>query len=344
MWGFIDFLKSYIFKLVERELLQKQIIIIPYTNTLKYIWNNFLSECYHSTFLHNRDYLEYHKDRFIERSLIIQIDNKVVALFPAAEDRNNRNIIISHPGITYGGLLFSRKIYGENLNQIFKEIFNFYFKSGVKEIIYKSVPIIYHRSPSQDDIHCLISNGAKLIRTDLSCTIDLQNSPLPNLRRRRSLNKAQNYKVSIFDGFKEIDSCWDVLTSNLSTKYEKKPVHNVDEIVYLHNLFPQKINCFAAKFNEEVVASIIIYKTDITWHAQYISSNQLGKKINALDFLFNHIIEIAKEKSIRWFDFGTSTELNGLLLNNSLYTFKHEFGGGGILYQFFSIKAEKYKI
>ena len=84
MWGFIDFLKSYIFKLVERELLQKQIKIIPYTNTLKYIWNNFY-ECYHSTFLHNRDYLEYHKDRFIERSLIIQIDNKVVAL--PAEDR-----------------------------------------------------------------------------------------------------------------------------------------------------------------------------------------------------------------------------------------------------------------
>ena len=308
---------------------------------MKDVWNNFLVECCQATFLHSRDYLDYHKNRFIERSLIIKIDNKIAALFPAAEEKNKMNVIVSHPGITYVGLLFLRTIYGETLNQIFKEIFKFFFLSGIKEIVYKSVPIIYHESPAQDDIHSLICNGAKIIRTDLSCSIDLQNQPFIHLRRRRSLKNAKKYQLVIFNGFEEIEECWNVLTENLSSKFGEKPVHNIDEILYLYNLFPQNMDCYAVKFEKNIVASVLIYKTKLTWHAQYISSIIVGKKVNALDFIFNHIIESAKEKSIRWFDFGISTESEGLVLNNSLYTFKHEFGGGGTLCQFLSIKNKK---
>jgi hypothetical protein len=46
-------------------------------------------------FLFDRNYLDYHQDRFIDHSVLILKKNKIVALFPANE---NETEICSHGG------------------------------------------------------------------------------------------------------------------------------------------------------------------------------------------------------------------------------------------------------
>ena len=105
--------------------------------------------------------------------MIIKSQNKIVALFPAAIDPSNKNLIISHPGLTYGGVIFTSNIYGERVYEIIKLIFDSYFSLGFEQLIYKAVPFIYHKIPSQDDIYFLNRLKAINYKIDLSCTLDL---------------------------------------------------------------------------------------------------------------------------------------------------------------------------
>ena len=46
-------------------------------------WNNFLLNCKNHHFMFNRDFMEYHSDRFEDFSLIFKNDkDKIIALLP----------------------------------------------------------------------------------------------------------------------------------------------------------------------------------------------------------------------------------------------------------------------
>ena len=141
----------------------------------------------------------------------------------------------------------------------------------------------------------------------------------------------------------EIDSCWRILEINLKEKYNAFPVHNIYEIKKLIKLFPNNISCFYTKLNNEVLATIILYKTFNVWHTQYISSSKRGLELNAIDFIIDGIIKLAFENKIRWLDFGTSNENEGKYLNLSLYNFKRGFGSGGTLYNFYKINKYSFQ-
>ena len=47
-------------------------------------WNTFLNHAKNTTFLFNRNFMDYHKERFIDHSLLIYNDiEKLIACFPA---------------------------------------------------------------------------------------------------------------------------------------------------------------------------------------------------------------------------------------------------------------------
>jgi lipid II:glycine glycyltransferase (peptidoglycan interpeptide bridge formation enzyme) len=72
-------------------------------------------------------------------------------------------------------------------------------------------------------------------------------------------------------------------------------------------------------------------------HAQYIATSIRGQEIAALDAVFEHCIRIAANEGRRWFDFGISNENAMSDLNQGLYQFKSEFGGGGMVHEFFRL-------
>ena len=86
-----------------------------------------------------------------------------------------------------------------------------------------------------------------------------------------------------------------------------------------------------------MVAGTVLLKSETTVHTQYIAASEDGFRRSALDALFDQAISTASSGPWRWFDFGTSNEQGGQVLNDGLYTFKTEFGGGGTVYETFEL-------
>ena len=77
-----------------------------YEASLKEDWNRFVENAKNSTFLFNRNYMDYHADRFQDMSLMVYRKGKLYALLPA---NRKSDVLYSHQGLTYGGLILSNK-------------------------------------------------------------------------------------------------------------------------------------------------------------------------------------------------------------------------------------------
>src|SRR5208282_6405290 len=69
-------------------------------------WDSFVNTAKNATFLFLRRYMDYHSSRFADHSLMVFHGQKLVALLPANLAANG--MLISHEGLTYGGLVVSR--------------------------------------------------------------------------------------------------------------------------------------------------------------------------------------------------------------------------------------------
>lgn len=130
-------------------------------------------------------------------------------------------------------------------------------------------------------------------------------------------------------------------------RYGVRPVHTLDEMLLLQQRFPQQIRCYlvtapavaldpAADADATVdVAGEVLFVSQQVAHAQYGHASQQGREVGALDFLYLTLIDRFRdqEPGIRYFDFGTSNEQGGRILNESLIAQKEGFGGRGIAYK-----------
>ena len=309
----------------------------PYSSSDAVNWDNFCANSLQATLLHTRRFLSYHQDRFTDLSLILEQDGKCVGVFPAALSLRDATEIISHPGITYGGLLHQGKLRGQRMLDALKKIKHYYATLGFAKLLYKVVPIIYHQTPAQDDVYALFKMGAERIRGDLSSTIDLQHRLPSSERRRRCLKKALKSGIKIVEGAQYVPALWAVLVANLERKHGVAPVHTLAEIQWLVERFTENICCICGVFDNKVIAGIILFITPTTYHAQYIGSSDFGQTLSALDAVFEYSIQRAHNNCKRWFDFGISTEQDGLIFNENLYQFKSEFGAGGTVHEFLEL-------
>lgn len=301
-------------------------------------WDEFCKTTQQGTFLHSRRFLSYHGERFRDRSLVLKRDDAILALLPAAEKLGDSETVVSHPGITYGGLLHSGKVMGGDTIEVFQSVVTHYAQLGYKRFIYKAVPRIYHQVPCDDDLYAMFRLGATRIRCDLSSTINLTNRLPLSSRRKRSLIKAKKAGVTIECGLHLLQSIWEILKENLKNKHNAEPVHTLAEITHLADLFPENIQSDCAMIDGEIIAGVITFKTATCLHAQYIASSEKGYNTSALDIIFQNAITKASKSGCQWFDFGTSNENQGLILNQGLYRFKSEFGGGGMAYESYQIQ------
>lgn len=309
----------------------------PYDPADAQAWDAFCAAAHQATFLHSRRFLSYHGDRFQDRSMILEEAGRWVGVFPAAVQPGDDRCVVSHPGITYGGLLHKGGLGGEQQVAALSMICRHYAEQGYERLVYKAVPWFYHVTPAQDDVYALFRLGARRIRCDLSSTIDLQRRRQVSERRRRSLKKALRAGVEIREGWEYLPAFWQVVTDNLKQKHQAVPVHTLAEATLLAERFPDNIRCVVGLAADDVIAGVLLFTTPVVAHAQYIGSSAVGYELSALDAVFEHCIEQAVSDGKRWFDFGISTESSGLVLNDGLYRFKSEFGGGGTVHEFFEI-------
>lgn len=308
----------------------KMLDILRYKSSLKGEWDNLIRCSRNGTFLFFRDYMDYHSDRFRDNSFLILKKNKVVGVIPGNIEKD---VFYTHQGLTYGGLITSSSVSSDDTIEIFGLLEGELKCINIKTVVYKPIPLIYHRIPSQEDIYVLFLRKAEKIGCNLSSAI-FRDSKLGFAESRKSgLRKSQREGIEVTEST-DFAYFWSMLENNLSQRYELKPTHSLDEIMFLKDRFPQCIKLFVAKRHDLIIAGAVLYIMTNVVHIQYIAANSEGKAAGALDLLFDVLIN-KSFKDIPFFDFGHSNEHMGNFLNKNLIFQKEGFGGRGITYEIY---------
>ena len=92
-------------------------------------WNSFVGRSKNGTFLFNRGFMDYHADRFTDASLVFRdAKGDVYGLLPANYDQGLQ-MVVSHGGLTYGGLIISGKVTQTSVNAMLALAAAFYGKA-----------------------------------------------------------------------------------------------------------------------------------------------------------------------------------------------------------------------
>lgn len=307
--------------------------VIKYTEDKKDIWDDFVTSSKNHFIMFYRAYMEYHSDRFTDCSLMIYEKDKLLALLPANIYRDY--MLYSHQGLTFGGFVVNTKMTTPVMLTIFEKVLGYLKREGISMLVYKAVPYIYHVVPAEEDRYALFRNDAKLIRRDVTSTISLPNKILFNKNRLRQLKKAKSYGITIRET-EDYETYWRILEKNLKDEHNIKPVHTLSEITDLHYNFPTTIRLFSAFHDEEMISGTVLYESKNMVHAQYIATEEEGRKEGALDLLFSYLIPYYTGKK-RYFDFGISNEKEGRYLNEGLISFKEGFGARAVTHDFYTL-------
>lgn len=317
----------------------ENIEVVPYTSDKKDEWNAFVAASKNGTFLFDRNFMDYHSDRFIDASLMVYLNEKLVALFPA---NVKDEMVFSHQGLTYGGLILSKNEKYQTTILVFQAVLRHYLAQGIKNLQLKEIPNMYTSYPSDEMLHLLFLCNAKLIRRDGLSVIDLQNDFFFSRDRKAGVKRGLKNGLQVKEE-SNFDAFWnEILIPNLEQKHGAKPVHTLEEINLLKSKFPKKIRQFNVYKEDEIVAGTTIFETKKVAHSQYISGNSLKNELGSLDFLHDYILkEVFKDKD--YFDFGISNEEAGRKVNTGLQYWKESFGARMITQDFYSVATENYK-
>ena len=308
--------------------------IVKYDGSMASQWNEAVKQSRNGTFLLQRGYMDYHSDRFTDCSLVALHDGKLCGLLPANIDGET---LWSHRGLTYGGWIVPLKHFDTTVMvEVMDAAVEWMRGNGIKRLMYKAVPHIYHRYPCEEDLYALFRHHAALTETNISTTIDLSN-PLPLDRGNKSgANAARKAGITV-GASDDWAGYWQLLSSLLDERYDTRPVHTLDEIMLLQGRFPENIRLYTATLEGELLAGVVMYLSSPVAHCQYIGASSRGKDSKALTLLFDWLIGESTRQGYRYFDFGISNEDHGRYLNEGLVRQKCRLGGRGIVYNTFEI-------
>ncbi len=306
--------------------------ILVYKSEYKDLWNNFVSVSKNGVFLFNRDYMEYHSDRFRDHSLLFFKGKKLVGLFPANLDNDTLH---SHGGLTFGGVVSSYDMSQTLMLEVFDKLVEHCRDEGITRIIYKAIPYIYHSAPADEDLYALFRHNAELIGRNVSTSIYLSSKLKFDESKTRAVKKAQKNNLVVkrscdFKNFMQI------VKSVLAERHGTKPVHSPEEIELLSNRFPEDIQLFSSYKDDIMLAGVIIYESKNVAHAQYIANSNEGQNLGALALIFDYLINTHFIRK-KYFDFGISTEQMGQVLNAGLTAYKEGFGARAVIQDIYQL-------
>ena len=307
-----------------------------YTTGKQAEWDNFVNASRNGTFLHIRGYMDYHAHRFADHSLMFYRKTELIALLPA---HTRENTFCSHNGLTYGGMLLTNQATTATVLELFDVMkANLLENTEATSIIYKPTPHIYHSYPCEEDLYALFRQGATLTERKVSSAIPLGN-PLP-ISGRRKLTESVKSRLSIIEE-SDFTTFWNILGERLQSKYGTAPVHSIEEITMLKERFPGNIRLFCvADEGGDMLGGVVLFITNNVVHMQYSATTEEGRRLSALDHLYEHLIH-TRFTDKAYFDFGISVEDGGHHLNTGLIAYKERLGGRAVVYDTYIIDLKQ---
>jgi hypothetical protein len=310
------------------------LIVKPYSSEYHQSWDALVRASRNGFFLFERGYLEYHADRFIDCSLCIFEENALLAVFPA--NRHDAEVI-SHGGLTFGGIICDHRLKGSKTIEVMQAILRQYRESGVESVTYKAIPTIFHTYPVQEDLFALSVFGARLVRRDLSTAVPLKTRLEYSKGKREGLRKAAKAGITVrqtvaYATFHEI------LQHVLSERHGIQPVHSPAELEKLGKAFPDQIKLYGAFLDDTMIAGSWVFLHPRVLHTQYMAGTDQGRQLGGLDVIIDHLIKTAPPH-IEYLSFGISSYDGGTKLNPGLLAQKEMFGGRGIVHDIYEVST-----
>ncbi|EIM02653.1 hypothetical protein UUC_08733 [Rhodanobacter denitrificans] len=289
-------------------------------------WDALVERSRNGNLLHRRGYMDYHADRFVDCSLVVEQHGRIVAVFPA--DIRDK-LVTSHGGLTYAGLIRGQALRADATLAVFGQMADAYRALGAQRIVYKAVPHVFHAYPAEEDLYALQRMGARLTRRDLSSVIALQEPFQFTEPRRRAVRKAGRAGISLQVGTDP--ASFHALLSEVLRQHHVAPTHSLQELRLLQARFPRQIVLHEARREGVLLAGALVYDLGRVVHTQYLAAAEEGRRLDALSFLLAGLIG-STYADRRYFSFGISTEQAGAVLNSGLVTQKEYFGARGIVH------------
>ncbi len=315
---------------------------VDYTPELAPLWDEAVRQSRNGTFLLERRFMDYHQERFEDVSLMFfDEDGSVLGLFPA-NARRAEGEVVSHSGLTYGGLVLSPRAQLLHVREMFRQMSARYIAVGLRSLVYRSSPYIYHRYPTEEDLYWLHRGGAELSARAVSSALRLS-SALANSLWHRKMKHAACADLSVEEGGEErLREFWTLVESVLRERHSTRPVHTADEMWLLMRRCPEAVRLFTATSAcGRVVTGALLFVTDRVVHVQYMEAGEEARRRRALDWLIRELLHRFAAEGYEYFEFGVSTEDGGRILNEGLAYQKEGFGGRAVCYDTYSALLDK---
>ena len=311
------------------------ITIKRYTEDFQKEWDAFSRTAKNRLFMFDRNYMDYHRDRFQDHSLMFYHEEELVALLPACETDGT---LVSPGGLTYGGFLTNTGMKQHTMNDCQEALAAYGRDQGWSGIVYKPIPHIFHSQPAEEDRYALYANGGKLVTVDASTYVNLD-APLKMPKGRKaqvSRAKREGVTIEVRTGAEDFDAFIDLENEVLQARHNTRAVHTGPEMKLLHDRFPENIHLFAAMKDGKMIAGTVVYEYDTAVHTQYMAANDEARQIGALDLAVETVMERYRGNK-HWLDFGISTEHGRIFLNEGLIAQKEGFGGRTGIYEIWEL-------
>jgi hypothetical protein len=305
--------------------------ILRYEDGLAEEWNALVGEARNGLFLFDRRYMDYHRDRFDDMSVIARMDGRTAAVLPASFDAAT-GLATSHGGLTFGGAVLRRDLRGSVAIDLIDAMLDAVKGWGARQMEVRLLPAFLAQYPSAEMDYVLWRRDFALVRRDLSSALPLHH-PLPlNASKRQAIAKADKAKLSATSG--RLDQFHALLGDVLELRHGTMPVHSAAELDQLADAFPQSIVLRSVEQDERMIAGALIYRYPTAWHTQYLAASAEGRAIGALDLVIAQLIAEASSAGASWLSFGTSTTDQGRTLNAGLLWQKESFGARSVTHDF----------
>jgi Acetyltransferase (GNAT) domain len=308
------------------------VTVRPYAPEDAPAWDALVERSRSRHFFFKRGYMEYHHDRFQDASLVILDGERIVAALPASRDGDQ---VVSHGGLTFGGLVSDASLTTRRTVVALTEVRDHLGSQGVRELVYKPVPHIYHVVPNEEDLYALYVLGARLVRRDVSAAIRPDEPPAATKGRRASIAQARKAGIDIAQS-SDFRAFMDLASEALVRRHGVQAVHTGAEMELLARRFPDHITLHVARREGELLAGVLVYETETVAHTQYIAATLEGRDSHASDAILDHLIH-DRYRGKRFFDFGISTEQDGRWLNEGLARNKESFGARAVVYDWYAL-------
>lgn len=296
-------------------------------------WASVLHHSRNGVFLFERDYMEYHSDRFTDFSAVAYFEGSPVAILPASIDMSTGHAY-SHAGLTFGGVVVTKELRGDISISAVHAILDALKTWGANRLTLKLLPPVFASYPSSEIDYALWLRNFSLVRKDLSSVLPLEDRLDFNRLKIRSAAKAKKMGVFVSNG--EVAAFHRMLSSVLNSQHGVAPVHSLLDLQLLISRFPDKIVLRSAVLKDEVIAGTLVFKYGHVWHTQYLANSDEGRKMGALDLVISSLIVEATEVGAKYLSFGISTDDSGRSLNTGLLWQKESYGARSIVHDFLS--------